>query len=95
MFVRLVVAILLIFPLGMLLGMGFPLGIRILEQDGPSMVPWVWGINGACSVLGSILAWGFALNFGYNMTIWTGIVIYMLGAITIATRSAAPLSESE
>ena len=86
MFIRLIVSIMLIFPLGMFLGMAFPLGIRLLEKDGATMIPWVWGINGACSVLGSILAWGIALNFGYNVTIWSGMIVYILAGIAIITR---------
>jgi len=86
MFIRLLVSIMLIFPLGMFLGMAFPLGIRLLEKDGATMIPWVWGINGACSVLGSILAWGIALNFGYNVTIWSGMIVYILAGIAMTTR---------
>ncbi len=86
MFIRLTVSILLIFPLGMFLGMAFPLGIWLLEKDGASMIPWVWGINGDCSVLGSILAWGITLNFGYNVTIWSGMIVYILAGIAMTTR---------
>ena len=84
--IRVMAAITLIFPLGMLLGMALPLGVRLLEKDGVAMIPWVWGINGACSVLGSILAWGIALNFGYNVTLWSGVTVYVLAGIAMATR---------
>ena len=73
---RVVLSIVLICPLGLLMGMAFPLGIRLLEKDVAPMIPWVWGVNGACSVMGSILAWGLSLNFGYNATLWTATVIY-------------------
>ena len=75
-FWRFIIAVLLIIPLGLLMGMAFPLGILLLEQDGRSMIPWVWGINGACSVMGSIIAWGFSLNFGYNFTLWAATAVY-------------------
>ena len=71
-----VITVVLIIPLGMLMGMAFPLGIRLLEQDGKTMIPWVWGINGACSVMGSIIAWGLSLNFGYTMTLWMATAVY-------------------
>jgi len=73
---RFIIAVLLIIPLGLLMGMAFPLGIRLLEQDGPSIIPWVWGVNGACSVMGSIIAWGLSLNFGYNFTLCTATAVY-------------------
>ena len=73
---RIILSMVLICPLGITMGMAFPLGIRLLEQDGPAMIPWVWGVNGACSVMGSILAWGLSLNFGYNITLWTAMALY-------------------
>lgn len=74
--IRFIIAVLLIIPLGLLMGMALPLGIRLLEHDGPSMIPWVWGVNGACSVMGSIIAWGLSLNFGYNFTLCIAIAVY-------------------
>ena len=74
--VRLIASILLIVPLGTLMGMAFPLGIRLLEYDGKEMIPWVWGVNGACSVMGSIIAWGLSLNFGYTVTLWAAAAVY-------------------
>jgi hypothetical protein len=75
-FIRVISSIMIIAPLGVMMGMALPLGIRLLEQDAPSMIPWVWGVNGACSVMGSIIAWGLSLNFGYNTTSWTAILVY-------------------
>jgi len=73
---RISVSILLNCPLGLTMGMAFPLGIKLLERDGHLMIPWVWGVNGACSVMGSIIAWGLSLNFGYNFTLWAATAVY-------------------
>ena len=86
--VRVIIAMLLIIPLGILMGMAFPLGIRLLEQDIPAIIPWVWGVNGACSVMGSILAWGLSLNFGYNTTLWTATVIYGCACLVMVLKPA-------
>ena len=83
---RLIISVLLIMPLGILMGMTFPLGIRLLEQDGKAMIPWVWGINGACSVMGSIIAWGLSLNFGYNLTLWTATAAYGFACCAMAFK---------
>lgn len=83
--VRCLIAVLLIAPLGLLLGMPLPLGIALLHKDG-SAIPWSWGINGAASVLGTILAVVVAMNFGFNATILLGASIY-LGAIFLLPRS--------
>jgi hypothetical protein len=84
---RVVLSILLICPLGILMGMAFPLGIRLLEEDGPAMIPWVWGVNGACSVMGSIVAWGLSLNFGYNVTLWTATIIYGCACLVMTLKA--------
>jgi hypothetical protein len=66
-------------PVGFLMGMPFPLGLRLLDRVGPQwaqLVPWVWGINGATSVLGSVLAISIALNLGFRVTMIVGLCIY-------------------
>nr|MBP8292173.1 hypothetical protein [Caldilineaceae bacterium] len=44
---RVLVSVLLIAPLGLLMGMPMPLGIAALGHDRPELIPWMWGINGA------------------------------------------------
>lgn len=67
--VRFIISGLSIAPLGLLLGIPFPLGIRILGQKFPEAIPWGWGLNAYMTVLGSILCiivavtWGFRANF--------------------------------
>jgi spermidine synthase len=84
---RCLIAILLLAPLALLLGMPLPLGIALLHPDG-SAVPWSWGVNGAASVLGTILAVVVAMNFGFNATILLGAAIYM-AAVFLLPRSQA------
>jgi len=85
--IRLVISVLLIIPLGILMGMAFPLGIRLIEEAAPSMIPWVWGVNGACSVMGSIIAWGLSLNFGYNVTIGAATSVYGCALLVMVLKS--------
>ena len=87
--VRLGIAALVILPLGLLMGMALPLGIRQLERDGASMIPWVWAVNGACSVMGSIMAWGLSLNFGYNATILVAAAMYGCACLTMILKPSA------
>ena len=66
-------------PVGFLMGMPFPLGLRLLDRVGPEwaqLVPWVWGINGATSVLGSIVAISIAINVGFHATMLVGLCLY-------------------
>jgi hypothetical protein len=72
-------------PVAFLMGMPFPLGLRLLDREGPQwaqLIPWVWGINGATSVLGSILAITIAINFGFRATLVVGLCAYGLALLT-------------
>jgi CHASE2 domain-containing sensor protein len=68
------------------MGMALPIGIRLVEKDGPSIIPWVWAVNGACSVLGSVVAWGISLNFGFNAALWTSAAVYLTACFIMFVR---------
>jgi len=46
----------MLFPLGLSMGMAFPLGTRLASGRAPALTPWLWGINGATAVCASVLA---------------------------------------
>lgn len=73
---RVCAAILILAPLGILMGIPFPKGIRKLEITAPKLIPWVWGINGATSVVASILAMLLALSFGFRLVLIVGGLCY-------------------
>ena len=83
---RIALSVLLLAPLGFLMGMPFPLGIRWLSARNPGMVAWMWGINGTASVLGSVLSVMLALNLGFRITLLIGAGCYLVAAIVAATR---------
>lgn len=78
-FVRVLLTIILVFPLGWFMGQPFPLGLRIIEREGLGVIPWAWGVNGAASVLGSALSLTIAIGIGYRLTLFVGVAIYLLG----------------
>ncbi|RMF75090.1 MAG: hypothetical protein D6740_01410 [Alphaproteobacteria bacterium] len=84
--VRCLLAILVLAPLGLLLGMPLPLGMRLLHRDS-GHVAWSWGVNGATGVLGSLLAVVVAMNWGYSLTLLAGGLVYALAMLMIMTRS--------
>ncbi len=79
---RALLAVLLLIPLGLLLGMPLPLGMRLLHQDGRT-VAWSWGINSATSVLGALLATVMAMNYGFTLTLLAGQMVYLLALMCI------------
>lgn len=74
---RIVVAVLLLAPLGFLLGIPFPTGIRWVGQNRPGVIPWLWGINGVTSVLGSALATLFSIHIGFRLTLLVAALVYV------------------
>ena len=79
--VRIVVAVLLLLPLGALMGTALPAAVRILSRQKSELIAWCWGINGATSVLGSIMAVIIAMNFGFSATLITGMLAYAAAAM--------------
>ncbi len=74
--VRILLSIILLFPLGFLMGIPFPTGIRILSSASDQSVPWMWGINGAMSVLGSVLVTAIGIVWGFNYAMACGATAY-------------------
>jgi hypothetical protein len=88
---RLLVAVALLSVLGFLMGMPFPTGIRWAGRRQPTVVPWLWGINGVTSVLGSALATALAIHVGFRLTLFVAALVYAaVGALfLLASRRAA------
>jgi hypothetical protein len=74
--VRLVVAVAALAPAGLLMGMPFPQGLALLEHRAPGLVGWAWGVNGAVSVVASILAALLALSAGFSAVLALGAACY-------------------
>ncbi len=53
-------------PVGLLMGLPFPLGIGLIAASSPRLVPWAWAVNGCFSVVAPILAVMLALSVGYR-----------------------------
>lgn len=85
---KLVFSLLLIAPAALVMGVPFPLGIRLLAGRADQEIPWAIGINGCLSVVGTVLAAVIAVELGffwvmvlaafsYGATLtggWTGIL---------------------
>jgi hypothetical protein len=80
---RIVFAVALVAPVGILLGMPLPGGMRLVAADRADIIPWGWGINGAFSVVGATLAVFIAMNWGFSVTLFSAAVVYMLAALTL------------
>jgi len=83
------IAVFLLMPVGLLLGMAYPLGISLLRSESESLVPWAWGMNGAMSVVASVLATFIGSRLGFTVALLTGVSAYGLGLACIAFAGRA------
>lgn len=79
---RLAATIVGLAPLGTLMGMPFPLLLGRLREGGPGPIPWAWGINGAVSVVASVLAATVALTAGFGAVLVIGAGSYLAAWLT-------------
>ncbi len=81
--IRLLAMVVMLIPLGFLMGFPFPLGIRLLkEMKIEKYIPWMWGINGVGSVLGSVMTIAVAINFGFTQALLAGAACYLIVFLT-------------
>jgi len=94
--VRVLVALLLVAPLGLLMGVPFPRGLQALGRTDPASLPLAWGVNGFASVIGAVLAAVIALSFGFASVFFAGALAYLAALVaawrTASRFSAAPVS---
>ncbi|MBX3188300.1 MAG: hypothetical protein KF819_14875 [Labilithrix sp.] len=76
--VRITIAALTIAPVATLMGMGFPIGMRVAAARGPAITPWLWGANGATSVCASVLAIVISLASSISTALFVGVACYLV-----------------
>jgi SAM-dependent methyltransferase len=85
---RIAISLAIIAPLGVMLGMPFPTGLRVVAEEAPGLVPWAWGINGFFTVIGTILALMFAMMFGFLAVLVIAGACYVAAWLALSRASA-------
>lgn len=80
---KLLATLLVIAPLGLLLGMPFPIGVRMLTDSRRALIPWAWAANGCASVLGSVLPTILALSFGFSSVFLVAGAVYLVSLLMV------------
>lgn len=74
---RVIITVILLFPLGFAMGFPLPIAIRYIKIFRVSkIIPWMLAINGASSVFGSALAIIISISYGYNQALIVAIICY-------------------
>jgi hypothetical protein len=88
--VKMLIAILVIAPAAFFMGMFFPSGLNKLSENRPVLLPWAWGVNGAFSVTGSLLARFLAVESGFRVLLVTALLCYGLAGILFRVNLQKP-----
>lgn len=75
---RSLVCLSIIFPCGILLGYGFPTGIRLVNEKSSRATTWLWAVNGASGVVASALAILISIGWGLDTTLMLAALAYGL-----------------
>jgi hypothetical protein len=93
--VRVIVALVVLAPLGLLLGLFMPVGLGIVLRlagarragdgagDGEEYVAWAWAVNGFFSVIGSVLTTILSMTFGFSRVQYGALVMYAIAALAL------------
>lgn len=84
LWLRILLAVLVLAPLGILLGMPFPLGLQIVSGEAAPLVSWAWGVNGFFTVIGTVTALILGMTFGFKLVLLVGASCYLLALAAIA-----------
>lgn len=94
LFDKIAVTLLVLGPLGLMMGVPFPSGLMLLAKKFPEdFIPLMWGVNGWMSVAGSILAMIVAMLLGFKWSLALGAVAY-IGAIKMFKPETKVVSRS-
>jgi hypothetical protein len=80
LFIRITAVVAFTLPLGLLIGLPFPSGLRIAGSSVPRAVPTLWGLNALAAVLGSALASAVAMVFGFQVALLVAAGLYAAAA---------------
>jgi spermidine synthase len=82
---RILASVLLIFPLGFFMGMPFPKAVARVGE----LVDWGFAVNGAASVMGSVIVMMVAINFGFSWAIAVAACCYVVAAALLRCQMFA------
>ena len=100
LWLKALIALTVVAPMGLCLGIPFPTGLSALSANRKEILPWAWGVNGALSVTGSVLARVISMSAGFTVVLGCVAVLYVLAGLlyaanerqAAAVRSAPPVA---
>lgn len=81
---RLAFSLALLMPIGFVMGMAFPGGMRLVNRLDPNGIPLHWGANAVASTIGTTLATVIAMTQGFRLALLVGAGLYLAVALWMA-----------
>ncbi len=75
---KVLISVLMLFPLGIILGVCFPFGIRLTRKGNEEHMPWYWALNGIFGVLSATIAVFTSIYFGISVSMYIAAGCYLL-----------------
>jgi hypothetical protein len=76
--IRIFASLVAIAPSGILMGFGFPAGMRLVKTMDARPMPWFWAVNGAAGVVAASAAILISIEWSINASLWLGALCYLL-----------------
>ncbi|MBZ0299223.1 MAG: hypothetical protein K8J31_05775, partial [Anaerolineae bacterium] len=96
--IKIAISVIVIFPMGILMGLFFPTGMRLARASYATETPWYWALNGIfgvlCSALGVFVAIyiGISANFDIAALCYAGVLLALHQMHRIAQERAKSLT---
>lgn len=79
--VRFALAAGIVAPIGLLVGIPFAHGLRLVERLDDRLIPWAWAANAVATVVGSIATVIVSMNFGFRAVFLVATLLYVIAAL--------------
>ncbi len=83
--IRMLIAGVMLVPVGFFLGMPFPVGITLAKGKPPGTVAWCWAMNGLFTVIGGFLSGILSIYFGFTLAIMVALIFYLIAIGLLGT----------
>lgn len=88
-YLKLFLMVLMLLPMAFNMGMALPLGLHLIKERFALSIPWFWALNGAASVLGSIIAMALSILWGYSVSLILAALLYFAASFFIRFSSSS------
>ncbi len=79
--IRALITFTVLAPLGFVMGMPFPLALRLLPERAGGIVPWAWALNGWTSVVAGLATVMLSRAYGYSAAFLVALGAYALALL--------------